>query len=226
MALKEGLLYRLSLSLVGPIFNGITYLLFGSCRIAFKGWHHYEQYKSANKPFIAAFWHYGIFYILHFGRKKGSWVAMVSGSKDGEYVARILENMGFEPVRGSRGKGGLAALKEIQAAMARGRNAAIVADGSQGPARIVQAGIILLASRTSIPILPGSWAANRYWAFKSWDRTVLPKPFARVEMVIGEPLEVPPKIRSKDLEEYRRELEKRLNNLYDEAWGAFGKKEH
>jgi len=139
----------------------------------------------------------------------------------------FLTRMGLATVRGSRGKGGLRALKEMKAAMdGEGKKAAIVVDGSQGPALKVQAGAILLASKTGAPILPFVWGADRYWAFKSWDRTVLPKPFAELAVYYGASLHVPAGIRAVDLEAYRLNLEERLNKLYCRAWGRFGIEHH
>lgn len=233
MAVKKGFWYRLSLAAVPPLYMGLTRFLFATCRVREQGLQHFDQCSKADQPYIAAFWHYGIFYIIHrayeIRRKLGHpWVAMLSASDDAEYVAGVFRKMDIDLVRGSRGKGkgGLAALKNMITMVKEGRNAGIVADGSQGPARQVQAGMILLASKTGTPILPVAWGADRYIAFKSWDRTVLPKPFARIDMWYGEPLTVPAKLKSEDLEKYRLELENRLNELYDQAWGEFGRKEH
>jgi hypothetical protein len=153
---------------------------------------------------------------------------MVSASSDGEYVARLLTRLGHATVRGSKGKGkqGYKALLEMAQWMDKGRMAVIVADGSQGPSRLAQPGAIILASRTGAPILPTAWAADRYYAFNSWDRSILPKPFARIYLSHAEPLWVAPKIRGQELEDKRLELEGSLNDLYAKVWGRFGRKEH
>lgn len=227
MAVIKNFWYQLSLRLGPLIFQLITRLLFATCRVEDNGIEKLKQCESHGRPFIAAFWHYSIIYIVNISKDKGRrWVAMVSASTDGEYIARILQIMGYETVRGSRTKGGLGALKEMIAWLGKGYNAAIVADGSKGPARQVQAGVILLACRSGVPILPVVWAADRYIVFRSWDRTVLPKPFSRISMWYGEPLSVPAEIKSEELEQYRLELEKRLNHLYVAAWARFGKTEH
>ncbi|WP_228130016.1 lysophospholipid acyltransferase family protein [Desulfocapsa sulfexigens] len=158
--------------------------------------------------------------------RKDSGVAMVSASKDGEYISRVANKLGYSTVRGSRKKGGLQAIKSLVRHMRAGQNAAIVADGSQGPARVVQAGCIVLASRAGVPVLPMLWSCNRYKRFGSWDGTVLPLPFSKIDFFYGEPLYVAPKIKSEDVEDYRLILENRLSDLYDEAWALHGKKEH
>jgi lysophospholipid acyltransferase (LPLAT)-like uncharacterized protein len=151
---------------------------------------------------------------------------MVSASRDGEYIARLAEELGFDTARGSRNNRGMQALKEILKAAKAGRNTAIVADGSQGPPRIAQPGAILVASRTGVPVLPMMWSATRYLTIPSWDRTAIPKPFSRIDYFFGEPLSVPPDLKEEGIEEYRLILEERLNELYSRAWQLHGQDEH
>jgi lysophospholipid acyltransferase (LPLAT)-like uncharacterized protein len=158
--------------------------------------------------------------------RKYSATAMVSASRDGEYIARLAERFGFETVRGSRNKKGVEGLKAMLRAVRKGSSAAIVADGSQGPPRIVQPGAILLASRTGAPIIPMIWAASSYFSINSWDRTIVPKPFSRIDFYYGEPLLVPEKLKPEELEKYRLHLEEILNGLYDKAWGRYKKVVH
>lgn len=222
----NGPLYRASLALVPPLYCALSHLLFATCREERHGDEHYQELMRSGEPFIACFWHYSLAAVIQQIEGK-NWVAMVSASKDAEYVSAILNRMGLATVRGSRGKGGLAALKEmIVAVKAQGRKAAIVADGSQGPPLKVQAGVILLASKAGIPILPIAMAADRYWAFRSWDRTVLPKPLARLALCFEAPLTVPAAIKSQELEQYRLQLEGRMLELYAKAWGLFGVSGH
>jgi len=227
MSVRKKLLYRLSLA-VGPVIFGLlTRLLFATCRITWVGREHLQRLDREKRPLIAAFWHYGVFLILHLSRGKRKWVAMVSSSKDGEYVARIVESFGFETVRGSRNRGGIGALKGlVKAVKERGLSAAIVADGSQGPPLLAQPGAVLLASHSGAAVVPVGWAADRYWSFRSWDRTVLPKPFARVLVEVGEPLVVPGGLDSAGLEQYRQELGRRLQAIYLRTWAGFGREGH
>lgn len=222
--------YKIALKYGPYLYMGLSRMLFASCRVTEYGRHHFDACLE-NPPFIAVSWHYGVVYSIHsiynVRRFQGQpWVMMLSASRDAEYFAGVLRRMKLEVVRGSKGKSGLAAVKNMVARVKQGCNAGIIVDGSTGPARKVQAGVIFLASKAGVPILPVGWAADRYIAFNSWDRTVLPKPFARIDKWYGEPLAVPKKLSSKSLEEYRLELENRLNDLYDKSWQQFGKKEH
>ncbi|MEW6218467.1 MAG: lysophospholipid acyltransferase family protein [Thermodesulfobacteriota bacterium] len=228
MALEHGSLgHRLARTLVPPLFWGLARGLDVTCR-----WQEDRlpaMATTANgRPFIAAFWHYSLLPILMQARRRHRWVAMVSASADGEFAARILQRIGCAVVRGSGGrdKGGVAALKAMVGQMADGRSAAIVADGSKGPARQVQAGVIVLASHTGLPILPVAAAASRFTTLGSWDRTLLPAPFSTIALVAGEPLSVPGHLDATGREHYRQDLEARLNGAYQEAWARFGRQGH
>lgn len=227
MAVKNGFLYRLLLVVAPWLYAGLSRLLFATCRVREHAHENRERCEAGGKPFVGVFWHYGVFAAVELIRGRGhGWGAMVSASEDGEFVARILARQGVVAVRGSRNRGGLSALKGLIGLLRRGYNAAIVADGSQGPARVMQAGGILLASKSGAPILPLVVAADRYWAFRSWDRTLLPKPFARLDLWYGEPMTVPEKAGAEEIERCRLEMEQRLNGLYAQAWGEFGKDGH
>jgi lysophospholipid acyltransferase (LPLAT)-like uncharacterized protein len=223
--MKDGFLYRVSLNVVPTIFVWLTRIWFSTCRVKVHGQMYRDQINASQVPAIGSCWHYTVLYILYFMRNE-SGVAMVSASKDGEYISRVANKLGWVTVRGSRKKGGLQAIKSMIRHIREGKNAAIIADGSQGPARVVQAGCIVLSSRTGEPILPIIWSCNRYKRFRSWDGTALPLPFSKIEFFYGEPLVVPGKIKSDEIEKYRVILENRMNELYDKAWKIQGKIEH
>jgi lysophospholipid acyltransferase (LPLAT)-like uncharacterized protein len=114
------------------------------------------------------------------------------------------------------------ALKKLLRAMKAGKHLGIVADGSQGPARVFQPGAVYLASKTGAPILPMAWAASRYITFKSWDLTVLPMLFSRIVLRYGEPLYVPPDLDAAGIEEHRLRAEQEMNRIYAQVWAEFG----
>jgi len=232
MAIKSPLLQALLRRLAPPLYHGLSRALFASCRVRTVGREHLEQCLAA-PPFISACWHYAVFFHLYQVKRQqqqiapaARWILMVSASDDAELLSGALKMMNAELVRGSRSRGGVAALKEMIGKVGAGANAGIIADGSQGPAKIAQAGAVLLASRTGAPILPSAWAADRCWILRSWDRTVIPKPGARIAYHYGEPLPVPPGVKGDRLEEYRRQLEQRLNDLYRTAWQTYGQNGH
>ena len=83
-----------------------------------------------------------------------------------------------------------------------------------------------MASKSGKPIFPMAWAADRAIVFKSWDRTVVPLPFATIALYQGEPYFVPPALSSTQVEDCRLELEQCLNSLYDKAWHEVGQPAH
>jgi lysophospholipid acyltransferase (LPLAT)-like uncharacterized protein len=195
-------------------------LWFAACRVTVRGDEAFREFAEHDTG-IAAFWHYSFLYnMFYFGRYPAA--VMVSASKDGEYIARLAQLMGHVPVRGSSNRGGVKALREMIDHLLHGKNSAIVADGSQGPARRAQAGVILMASKSGKPIFPVAWATNRSLHFNSWDRTLVPLPFSNIVIRHGEPLLVPPAVTPAQIETCRLELEQRLNRAYEAAWNEIG----
>ncbi len=218
------LLYKCSLAVVPRLVVGLINIWFATCRVTIRGDAAMRE-CIAHDTGIAAFWHYSFLYFFYYFRKYPAAV-MVSASRDGEYIARLAQVMGHVPVRGSSNRGGVKALRTMIDLLQQGRNSAIVADGSQGPARRAQAGCILMASKSGKPIFPMAWATDRALTFNSWDRTVVPLPFARIALHHGGPLHVPPSLSSVEIEAYRLELEQRLNVLYDAAWQEIDRPPH
>ncbi len=172
---------------------------------------------QSKQPAIAALWHSSLIYTLYHFRNNRAAI-MVSASSDGEWVARALRIWGQLPVRGSRLKGGVAAIKEMgRLVTEQGVSAGIVADGANGPACRAQIGALILARDTGLSIIPTGFAARPAYYFQSWDRMVLPMPFSRIAMVYGPPLSVPPGSRGPRIEECRRLLEASLNRATSRA---------
>ena len=144
---------------------------------------------------------------------------LVSQHRDGEFIARVIERLGFGTVRGSSTRGGREALHHMAEAAGRGADLAVTPDGPRGPRGVVQPGVILLAQRTGLPIVPVAAAGPRDWVLGSWDRFRIPRPLGRCFHRYGPHLLVPRELRGAELEAKRRELEERLNRLAAEAAG-------
>ena len=198
---------------------------FSTCRVTVHGAENRAQAEAYEKAIIAIFWHYSLVYVFYHLRTDSAAV-LVSASEDGDYIAGLAKNLNFNTVRGSRNRRGLRALKELIDCLKSGENVGIVADGSQGPPLVVQSGAILMASRTGSPILPMTWAASKYIAFRSWDRTAIPLPFSSIHFHYGEPMQVPEGLSADDIEAYRQILEVQMNTLYTHAWSRFQKQSH
>jgi lysophospholipid acyltransferase (LPLAT)-like uncharacterized protein len=101
--------------------------------------------------------------------------------------------------------------------MAAGKPSAFTLDGPRGPAKVAQPGALWLAKTTGNPIIPFHIEANRYWTANSWDRTLIPKPWATVAIAIGEPMEVAAGADAGGIESARQALERCLQALETRA---------
>jgi lysophospholipid acyltransferase (LPLAT)-like uncharacterized protein len=174
----------------------------------------------ANEPVIFAIWHNRLaLSMIVYERMvrrplpERRLAALVSASRDGGLLARVLEVFEVEPVRGSSSRRGAQALLELTSASERGRDLAITPDGPRGPCYVVQDGVIAAAQVTGRPIVPVSCHLGWKVRLKSWDRFQVPLPFSRCEMHFGEPLIIPRDTTDGEREQLRLELERRLAAL-------------
>lgn len=167
--------------------------------------------------YILAFWHAHLLLMVH-SRYRKPISAMISQSKDGEYIARVLDWYGAESARGSSTRGGGAALREMLQQVRDGKNIAFTPDGPKGPARVAKEGVIYAAQASGLPIIPVTFAAEKKTLLRSWDRMIVPRPFSRALFVYGEPIRVP---RDGDVDEWRQRLEQAMNAQSDETEAKF-----
>jgi len=139
--------------------------------------------------------------------------ALVSASKDGAFLAAILECLGVQPVRGSSSRRGPQALLELISWAERRYDLAITPDGPRGPCYVVQQGIMGLAQVTGFPIVPVSNHLNWKIRAQSWDRFQIPLPFSRCEIVFGKPVRVPREASDAEREALRQQLERTLKEI-------------
>jgi lysophospholipid acyltransferase (LPLAT)-like uncharacterized protein len=170
-----------------------------------------EIVRSGRRP-IMAFWHGRILPSTIFFKNRGI-VVITSENFDGEWIAGIIERFGYGTARGSTSRGGRRALLQLVRDMEAGQPAAFTIDGPRGPARIAQPGAVWLSKATGNPVLPFHVEADRCWTLGSWDRTQIPKPFATLALVVGDPFTVPPDADEVQIESARGELEARLSRL-------------
>lgn len=175
---------------------------------------HIHAHRIDDTPrYIIAFWHECVLLSLHSRWRKPT-TAMISRSKDGEIVARVLELYGATTARGSSTRGGDIALREVLRDVRDGKNIAFTPDGPKGPPHIVKEGMVYVAKMTGLPIVPFHYAAKSTKRLRSWDRMILPMPFTKLVFVYGEPIVVP---RDGDVEEWRLSIEKQMSDLAEEA---------
>lgn len=138
------------------------------------------------RSFIFSMWHGELLPIIWAHRERGI-VGMVSEHGDGEVLSRIVSRWGYRLVRGSTTRGAgrvlLAFVRELRA----GAVGMLTPDGPKGPAGVPQAGVLLASKQSGAPIVPVRCEASRAWRLKSWDRFLIPKPFARLRITYGDP---------------------------------------
>jgi lysophospholipid acyltransferase (LPLAT)-like uncharacterized protein len=164
-------------------------LLGATYRWQVDGFQHYESIVASGFQPIFAFWHGRILPATLFWKQRGI-VVITSQNFDGEWIAGIIRRFGYGTARGSSSRGGARALVQLRRDLAGGKPAAFTIDGPRGPARVAQPGAVFLAGATRQPILPFHIESSSAWTMNSWDRTQVPKPFARIGVAIGEALEV------------------------------------
>ncbi len=171
--------------------------------------------SSKKSAHITTFWHRYLLCMLCIFRGYPVCVP-VSRHNDGEYVAHIMHRYGLLTARGSTTRGSLSMIREMVRHINAGRSCAITPDGPRGPKYSVQPGFILLARRSGAPVHPIGIAVSGCWTFHSWDELVVPKPFARIRVVIGKGLTIPPR-RGRNTEYYRRLVQEQMIQCSKEA---------
>lgn len=145
--------------------------------------------RSGSRPVIFAFWHGQMLPLLWWHRGEGIHV-VISEHGDGEIIAQVAEGLGYRAVRGSSRRSPERALLGASRVASAGEDVAFTPDGPRGPAESVAPGALIVAQRSGAAILPISAGATTAWRLRSWDRFMIPKPFARIAVAYGEPLMV------------------------------------
>ena len=175
-----------------------------------------QAVRARRRNVIYAFWHGHLLYLMYRYRGSGVYI-LVSQSRDGEVLSRILRRFGLPTIRGSSSRGGRRSLSELVRLVRAGASAAFAPDGPRGPRHRAQSGVIALARLTEIPIIPVAVGARWKIEFQSWDRFLLPLPGSRVIVAYGEPVVVPSDADTELMEQKRQELEGKLLKLTEEV---------
>jgi len=213
MRRRDTLRFRLSVSLGGWLVAAALRALGATWRIRVAG----DDPIGAGPAVIGALWHRGLFCAAYRFRDLGA-VIPVSRSRDGDRIVAVLGRLGFGPSpRGSSSNGATAVLAGLIRAAQAGHHLGVLCDGPRGPTRQAKPGALAAARATGLAIHPLGIAAGPALEFGSWDRALLPLPFARVALVWGAPLRVPREASREELEALRAELERALDRQQDEA---------
>lgn len=220
----------LLVSVAAWILRGLFLALGRTCTYdVVAGRAHLEALLRAPRPVLLSFWHnrtfasaYFLFQELH--RQGLEITLLASHSRDGEMVSRLFRRWGMHTVRGSASRGGREALRALYRTITqRGSSPIMIPDGPRGPLYKFKVGVVVLAQMSQAPILPMGFAAEKFVRIKSWDRMLVPRPFSRIAIVVGEPQAVARGLSPEELEAERQRLEGLLDELTlaaEEAAGA------
>jgi lysophospholipid acyltransferase (LPLAT)-like uncharacterized protein len=190
--------------LLAWLIHTLARTLYATLRLRFVNDGAIERLLAENPGLILVTWHGRILLPLCYFRDRGYWT-IVSASRDGDLTAESFRRSGFRTIRGSTSRRSVIAIREVLAALAEGGVLAFVPDGPRGPSQKVQPGVAYFAQRLGFPILPVANSAWPRWLAPSWDRFLVPYPFARAVWVNGEPIRVGP---DDDLEEAALRVER------------------
>ena len=170
----------------------------------------YARPLGAGEKFVYVFWHCGIL-PLTMDRVGEGIAVLVSQHHDGELVARLLEKLGYVTGRGSSTRGGDSGVRELLTWAERGRHLAVTPDGPRGPVEVAKDGAVYIARRARLRVVPIGLGVRRAWRLRSWDRFIVPKPFARLMVTYGPPVSLP------ENDSAREVLERALRETSDAA---------
>jgi lysophospholipid acyltransferase (LPLAT)-like uncharacterized protein len=173
--------------------RGYLRLLQATARFREEGLDRVARAREAAGPILWCFWHNRLLgpLIPHRNRQAG---VVISQSRDGELISRVVEGFGYVGLRGSSTRGGSDALRAVLRHLRAGKDVAFTPDGPRGPRYTVHPGVVYVARRTGLPVVPLGVAYSRRRVFGSWDRFQLPLPLGTVCLWYGEPLFVGPEL--------------------------------
>ncbi|MCC6351958.1 MAG: lysophospholipid acyltransferase family protein [Fimbriimonadaceae bacterium] len=205
---------------IGGLAAGFIRLLGATFRITTLG---EVPVQEPGKGMILCVWHALTLPSAQKHKHKGIW-ALFSLSKDGELQSKVFQGLGYRVIRGSTGRGGARALVECIRVLKQGDVMAITPDGPRGPDRKVQPGVLVMAQKSGAMLVPLAAAARPCWFAPSWDRYVIPFPFARVVIAYGKQIEIAEDSGEEGISRAHEALQSALESVEEQAWSSLGVK--
>lgn len=168
--------------------------------------------------YIGALWHnrlliFPLVLRRFFPSRQGA--ALISASRDGNLLSDAIHRFDYDVVRGSSSKLGATGLLQLSDVLAKGGDVVITPDGPRGPAYELGPGIIFLAQKTGATVLPINMEYSSCWRVKSWDRFIIPQPFSKVRVIIGQPERITPTSNDEEFEAERLRLQNAMMSLVE-----------
>ena len=217
---------------LGAVLAGYMSLVKATTRWERRGLDHAQPIWDSGAGVVGCVWHSRILMTIAAWPSHAQGPAiLISRSKDGDVVADAARRHHVGVVRGSslnqrktsKQKGSVGAFREMARHVETGGCMAVTPDGPRGPRMRAGAGAVKLARTAGVPVFPCAWSTSRAIVFNSWDRFMMPLPFARGVIVYGEPITLEPEADDEAVEAARALLESRLNAATAEADAACGR---
>jgi lysophospholipid acyltransferase (LPLAT)-like uncharacterized protein len=214
------LVYRLAVLIAAAILE----ILWRTCRISISGGERLAGLLREHGAVVPVFWHQHLLMCARFvasrrfGLKPGF---MISPSVDGQAPTMLAALYGAHVVRGSGSYTGMRAVRGAhQAIVKEGISPAITPDGPRGPRFVFKPGAIFAAQISGKAVVPIAYAAKPAWLLRTWDKFVIPSPFGKIRIAIGEPYFPPAEMDDAQMQAAQREMERRLLATYEQAAAA------
>lgn len=182
-----------------------------------------QRFWQEGKPFLGCFWHGRMMLIARQWPDNVPVDVLISRHGDGRFISTVISHLGMGTIEGSTSRGAVTALRGVIRALRSGRIVAITPDGPRGPRMRAAGGLALAAAAAGVAVIPVAAAVNRCLILGSWDRFVLPLPFARGVVVWGEPILLPAEIDHDTIEAGRQRIEDALIRVSAEADRRIGR---
>ncbi len=182
---------RVPRSLVRRVGIPLVSAIASSWRMRSRDEAHRTMLVDAGQPFVFLVWHEVLLPLLWYHRHQGIAI-VVSEAREGRYLGDLASRIGYRLLPGSSTRGGARALLGAVRVLHEGSPVAFTPDGPRGPRRDVKPGVVSAAQRAGVPVLPVHAVVSSAWRLRSWDRMVIPKPFARIDVRYGAPFAVGP----------------------------------
>jgi len=177
-----------------------------------------KKLDNENKNYILAFWH-GTMLLPWYLHGKPNCAALISKSKDGDLLAKILKHWKYNVVRGSSSTGGDIALGIMIDFAKNDYSVTITPDGPRGPAHKFKAGAVITAKKSKVPLILSGVGYQKKKALSNWDKFEVPHFFSKAKIIYSEPIFIEPKLSYEETSNIIIDCEKKLNELQREAQG-------
>ena len=213
---------KIKLLLIALLGRWIFQTLFFLNKVSITGEENLLNLIKSKVPVMLCVWHGRLLFPSWYVRRHTSSLHIISSKhQDSEILAYILRNWGYSLIRGSTKKRGIRVIKEMTKIFNNGGIIAVTNDGPKGPPKIAKSGSIGLALKNNVKIITVTGSATKYWELRSWDKSMLPKPFGKIQLIVSPPLEIMKKPETTD--EEVEILTKFMNFYQDEADRLTGK---